>query len=85
MQNANTGDGKKKMMSDVTIYGRNADSLAAILEYIQLPEHPGYEHAKAEALQFIESYRMEKRALCQQVMVDQMLHISDEEWSSIVH
>ena len=73
-----------KNVSEVTIYGKNAASLASILEYIQLPKHPYHKYAKAAASQFIESYRMEKLALCQQMMIDQMRHISAEEWTTIV-
>jgi phage/plasmid primase-like uncharacterized protein len=72
-------------MNDATIYNQNANSIAAILEYIQLPNHPMHEQAKAMAAEFIESHRVAKIAQQQKMMQEQMEHISEEEWSAIVN
>ena len=71
-------------MTTETIYGQNANSIAAILEYIQLPNHPMHEQAKAMAAKFLESHRLERIAQNQKMMQEQMGHISDEAWSAIV-
>jgi type IV pilus biogenesis protein CpaD/CtpE len=72
------------MTNDATIYGQNANSIAAILQYIQFPNHPMHEQAKEMAAEFIEAHRQEGIARQQRMMREQMEHISEEEWSSIV-
>jgi hypothetical protein len=67
-----------------TIYNQNANSIAAILQYIQLPNHPMHEQAKALAAEFIESHRLAQIARHQKMMQEQMEHITEEEWSAIV-
>jgi hypothetical protein len=71
-------------MNEATIYNQNATSLAAILEYIQLPNHPMHQQSVAMANEFIEANRQAKIVAMQKMMQEQMEHISDEEWSSII-
>ena len=43
-----------------TIHGENAESLASIMEYIQLPNHPFYHLAKKKADAFVEAERQKR-------------------------
>ena len=69
---------------EATIYNHSAISIAAMLQYIQLPDHPMHKEAKALAAEFLESHRLAEIAAQQKMMREQMEHISPEEWSSIV-
>jgi hypothetical protein len=68
----------------MTIHGENATSLAAIMEYMMLPNHPMHEQAKERAKAFIEAQRRVRLADNQAMMRRQRAFISDEEWSAIV-
>ena len=71
-------------MNEVEIYGENAVSLAAILEYVQLPNHPFHEQAVKQAAAFIEAARKARVEAGQKAMRGQMQYIDADEWSRIV-
>ncbi len=66
------------------LHDENSISLASMLEYIQLPNHPMHQQAKERAERFIESERNRQIDVSRQAMQDQMEHISESEWSKIV-
>jgi len=72
------------MKTETTIYNQNATSLAAILEYIQLPNHPFHGQAVAMANEFIEANRKARIVAGQKMMREQRKNMTEEEWSSIV-
>jgi hypothetical protein len=66
------------------IYGLNATAIAAVLEYIMLPQHPMHAQAVEMAAAFIEAERLAKIERTQKMMQDQIDYCSEEEWASIV-
>jgi hypothetical protein len=72
------------MTTETTIYNQNATSLAAILEYIQLPNHPLHGQAVAMANEFVEANRKARIVAGQKRMQEQRENMTDAEWSSIV-
>jgi hypothetical protein len=67
-----------------TIHNLNATAIAAVLEYIMLPQHPMHAQAVEMANAFVEAERLAKIERMQQMMQEQMEHSSEEEWASIV-
>jgi hypothetical protein len=67
-----------------TIHGLNATEIAAVLEYITLPQHPMHAQAVEMAAAFVEAERVAKIEQMQKMMQEQMEHFSPEEWASIV-
>jgi len=84
---ADTINGKGNEMSSerTSIHGESAVSLAAILEYIQLPNHPFYEQAKIQATAFVEAQRQARIEEGQKAMQEQMKYIDEASWSAIVN
>jgi len=72
------------MTNEIFIYDFNATAIAAILEYIQLPNHPMHEEAKELADEFLEAHRKAKIEMCQRMMQEQIDNNSAEDWASIV-
>ena len=71
-------------MDETEIYGENRHSLAAIIEYLQLPNHPCHAQAKAQADAFLKAHHQWRIKQAQAAMQAQMEHISEDEWSRIV-
>ncbi len=67
-----------------TINDETSTSIAAILEYIQLPNHPFHAQAKRQAAKFIQAEKDIRSESNRRMMQEQRRHISDEEWSRIV-
>jgi len=65
------------------IHGENGISIASMLEYLQLPNHPFHAAAIEQAAKFVAAEREEANARSRQMMRDQMGHISESEWSRI--
>lgn len=72
------------MKNETTIHGNNATTLATILEYIILPNHPFHAEAVRRAAEFVEAERLESVKRGQKAMQEQMQYTSEEEWATIV-
>jgi len=68
----------------VEIFGENSISIAAIFEYLQLPNHPFHEQAKEKASSFIEAQQNEQRKRDHESMQRNMENMTQSEWSRIV-
>lgn len=84
MRNETRNEGNETMTSETTIYGNNATTLATILEYITLPNHPFHAEAVRRAAEFVEAERLENVKRGQKAMQDQMQYTTEEEWAAIV-
>ena len=78
-----TGD-ETMTNEQATIYNETATSLATILEYIQLPNHPFHAESVERANAFVEAERAVRSDSTRRMMRDQMEYMSEGEWSSIV-
>jgi hypothetical protein len=67
-----------------TIHGENENSLAAIMEYIQQPNHPFYQQAKERADEFLAAHRRASIERTKRDMQEQIKHMDAAEWSRIV-
>lgn len=67
-----------------TIYGMSNVMLAAVIEYLQYPNHPMHAGAKELADKFLNSHREQRIKEQQEDMRRSRAAMSDEEWSRIV-
>ena len=67
-----------------TIHGENATSIAAILQYILMPDHPFHTEAMAQAAAFIKAEKDAENGRGRKMMQEQMKYITADEWSRIV-
>ena len=67
-----------------TIHGENATSIAAILQYVLVPDHPFHTEAIAKAAAFIKAEKDVRDEQGRKMMQEQMKYITADEWSRIV-
>ena len=66
------------------MHGENAISIAAIFEFLQLPNHPFHAQAVARAAAFIKAEKDIQGERSAEIMRESLASMTEVEWSRIV-